>query len=191
MIRSTVYSIISNNVYTYMTKRERLLALFADTVKAGGGIHTTAELAAMLGERPSAALTKLLSDSVQKGLLRRVAKGLFESRITPPEATTVIYKIAKKLRPGVISYVSLESQLSASGLISQLPIDRLTLVTKGRSGVFNTPYGVIEFTHSKKKLNHIAAQLNFDPAIQMYRASDQQALADLKDCNRNLGLLER
>lgn len=178
-------------MYTKMTKSERLIALFADTVKAGGGIHTTAELAAMLGERPTTALTKLLSDSVKKGLLRRVAKGLYESRITPPDATTAIYKIAKKLRPGVISYVSLESQLSASGLISQLPIDRLTLVTKGRSGVFKTPYGVIELTHSKKKLSHIAAQLNFDPSIQMYRATDQQALADLKDCNRNLGLLER
>lgn len=178
-------------MYTKMTKSERLIALFADTVKAGGGIHTTAELAAMLGERPTTALTKLLSDSVKKGLLRRVAKGLYESRITPPEGTTAIYKIAKKLRPGVISYVSLESQLSASGLISQLPIDRLTLVTKGRSGVFKTPYGVIEFTHSKKKLSHIAAQLTFDPSIQMYRATDQQALADLKDCNRNLGLLER
>jgi predicted transcriptional regulator of viral defense system len=173
-----------------MSKCERIIAVFADAVRAGGGIHSAAEIAAMLREQPTPALTKLLNDCVSKGLLRRVVKGLFESRITPPDGATAIYQIIKKLRPGVISYISLESQLSHSGVISQLPIDRLTIVTKGRSGEFTTPYGVVEFTHTKKKLSHLASQLYFDPDITMYRASDQQALADLTDCNRNLAMLE-
>ena len=173
-----------------MTKSEKLLSVFASAVKAGGGIQSAPELALMLGEPYTPTFTKFLADSVKKGILRRVAKGLFESTLTPPEPDTAIYKIVKKLRPGVLSYISLESQLSHTGDISQVLIDRVTVVTKGRSGTFSTPYGVIEFTHTKKSITSISPNLYFDPDINMYRASTQQAKADLKHCNRNLHMLE-
>ncbi len=41
----------------------------------------------------------------------------------------------------------LESALSEYGVISQIPIDRLTIMTTGRKGHYKTPYGTIEFTH--------------------------------------------
>src|SRR5699024_4214887 len=122
--------------------------------------------------------------------LRRVAQGLYESTITPPDPDTAIYKIIKKLRSGVLNYISLESQLSHTGDISQIVMGRVTVVTKGRSGNFDTPYGVIEFTHTKKPIEQIAPSLYFDPDIKMYRAHRDQAIADLKHCRRNLHLLE-
>jgi len=58
--------------------------------------------------------------------------------------------IAKALRRGEYNYVSLESILSEYGLISQIPMDRLTVMTTDRSGIYKTPYGVIELTHTKR-----------------------------------------
>ncbi len=174
-----------------MTKSDKLLRVFSDSVKAGGGIHGASELAFMLGEPCNSAFIKFLADGVKKGLLRRVVKGLYESTLTPPEPEHGIYKIIKKLRSGVLNYISLESQLSHSGDISQVVMDRVTVITKGRSGTFSTSYGVIEFTHTKKLISHIAANLYFDPDIKMYRANTEQAIADLKNCKRNVHMLEK
>lgn len=173
-----------------MTKTEKLLAAFSTAVKAGGGIHTAPELAYMLGEQHTPAFNKFLADCVKKGILRRLASGVFESTLTPPDPSTAIYQIIKKLRSGVLNYISLESQLSYTGDISQVVMDRVTVMTKGRSGTFITPYGVIEFTHTKKPIATIAPNLYFDNDITMYRAKTAQAIADLKDCNRNVHMLE-
>lgn len=173
-----------------MTKSDGLLFVFANAVKAGGGIQSAPELALMLGEPYIPAFTKFLADCVKKGVLRRVAKGLFESTLTPPEPDTAIYKIIKKLRAGVLSYISLESQLSHTGDISQVLMGRVTVVTKGRSGTFSTPYGIIELTHTKKPMKSISSNLYFDTDIKMYRATTEQAIADLKNCNRNVHMLE-
>lgn len=173
-----------------MTKKEKLLAVLSHATKAGGGAHTATEIAFMLGEKRTPAFTKFLTDCVQKGVLRRVATGVFESTITPPDGSTAIYKIANKLRGDVVNYISLESQLSYTGDISQIVMDRLTVMTKGRSGIFSTPYGVIEFTHTKKAIETIAPNIYFDSDIKMYRAKTNQALIDLKNCNRNMHMLE-
>ncbi|KEY60409.1 type IV toxin-antitoxin system AbiEi family antitoxin [Serratia sp. DD3] len=173
-----------------MTKSGELLSALAKAVNAGGGIHSAAELAFMLGVPCDPAFRKFLTDCVKKGLLRRVVKGLYESVITPPEPETAIYKIVKKLRSSVLNYISLESQLSHTGDISQVVMGRVSVMTKGRSGCFDTPYGVIELTHTKKPVEQIAPNLYFDPDIKMYRAHTEQAIADLKHCQRNLHMLE-
>ncbi|RCW91031.1 type IV toxin-antitoxin system AbiEi family antitoxin [Marinomonas foliarum] len=173
-----------------MSKKEKLLSVLSDATKAGGGVHTSTEIAFMLGEKHTPAFTKFLTDCVKNGVLRRVATGIFESTITPPDGSTAIYKIVNKLRGDVFNYISLESQLSYTGDISQIVMDRLTVMTKGRSGIFPTPYGVIEFTHTKKTIETIAPNIYFDSDIKMYRAKTTQALIDLKNCNRNLHMLE-
>ena len=173
-----------------MNKAEQLLSVFSRAVKAGGGVHTASELAFMMGAPYTAAFTKFLADCVKRGILRRVANGIFESALTPPDPTTAIYKVIKKLRGDVLNYISLESQLSYTGEISQIVMGRVTVMTKGRTGTFNTPYGVIELTHTKKPIDKIAPNLYFDPDINMYRATTEQAIADLKSCHRNVHMLE-
>ncbi len=173
-----------------MSKMQKLLIVLANAAKAGGGIHTTAELAFMLGEPCSPSFTKFLADGVKKGMLVRVVKGVYESALTPPEPDSAIFKIIKKMRSNVLNYISLESQLSYTGDISQVVMERVTVMTKGRSGVFTTPYGVIEFTHTSKPVSRIAPNLYFDEAINMYRANTALAITDLKACNRNLHMLD-
>ena len=144
----------------------------------------------MLGVPCNPAFTKFLADCVKKGALRRVARGVFESALTPAEPATAIYKIIKKLRAAVLNYISLESQLSHTGDIPQVVMGRVTVMTKGRRGEFSTPYGVIEFTHTKKSVRDIMPHLYFDADIRMYRATTAQAIADLKNCNRNRHMLD-
>lgn len=173
-----------------MNKKEKLLSTLSHATKAGGGVHTATEIAFMLGEKHTPAFTKFLTGCVKNGVLRRLATGIFESTITPPDGSTAIYKIANKLRGDVLNYISLESQLSYTGDISQIVMDRLTVMTKGRSGIFSTPYGVIELIHTKKTIETIAPNIYFDSDIKMYRAKTVQALIDLKNCNRNLHMLK-
>ena len=144
----------------------------------------------MLGVPNNAAFIKFLADGVKKGVLRRVTKGLYESALTPPAAEMALYLAVKKLRMGVLNYISLESQLSYTGDISQIMLDRLTVITKGRSDTFETPYGVIELIHTKKAIDTLVPHLYFDAEIKMYRASTEQAKADLRHCRRNLHMLE-
>lgn len=173
-----------------MTQVERLLEALARAVDAGAGIHTADELAFMVGVQKTPAFTKFLADAVKKGRLRRVCPGIYESTLTPPEPAGAIYQVIGKKRPNVLNYISLESQLSATGDISQQLLDRVTVMTKGRSGTFVTPYGTLELTHTKQPVAKIMPNLIFDATIGMYRANRQQALADLTACGRNLHMLE-
>ena len=59
---------------------------------------------------------KFLIDCAKKGLLRRVAYGLYESTLAPPNASAALFKTANKLSKGYLNYVSLESQLSHTGI---------------------------------------------------------------------------
>lgn len=173
-----------------MTNSEKLTAAIAKSIASGGSVFDTAELAYMLDKQVSPAFHKFLTDCVKKGSLTRICKGIYTSAITPPPASTLLYDVAKKLRAGCFNYISLESQLSHTGDISQIPMDRLTIMTTGRKGVFETPYGVIEFTHTQKPLRQLEEGVYFDVDIKMFRANTERAVADLKACRRNTHMLE-
>ena len=173
-----------------MSKSDTLISEIAKSVKSGGSVFDTTELAYMLGVKVTSAFRKFLADCVRKGLLERVAQGIYISNVTPPDSINILVEIAKKLRPNVFNYISLESQLSHTSDISQIVMDRLTVVTKGRKGMINTKYGAIEFIHTKKSLEALDSMIYFDDDINMFRASVELAKADLKACGRNLHMLE-
>ncbi|MGB1974814.1 MAG: type IV toxin-antitoxin system AbiEi family antitoxin [Vibrio toranzoniae] len=172
-----------------MTKVEKLISAMAKSSKFGKGVFSKAELAYLLNVEQTPRFNKFLYDCVKKGTINRIANGLFESTITPPNPRTAIYEVARKLRPGYLNYISLESELSRTGEISQIIMDRLTLMTRGRSGTFKTRYGVVEFTHTKHKVSQLENDLFFDEEVKMYRAMPHRALADLKSCKRNLQMI--
>ncbi len=157
--------------------------------QAQGGVLTGRELAAMMNLPADSVFNKFLHDCAKQGIIRRVARGIYESRLTPPEGITAIYQIIKKMRQDALTYVSLESQLSHTGQISQVVMDRVTAMTCGRSGTFSTPYGVIELTHTKKTPADLMPRLYYDEAIRFYRASPELALADLRAVGRNLHMV--
>jgi hypothetical protein len=143
-----------------------------------------------IAEQVTPTFNKFLADCVKKGTLIRVTKGIYTSVITPPDLSKALFNVANKLRDGVFNYISLESQLSHTGDISQITMDRLNVMTKGRKGKFDTSYGTIEFIHTKRSLEQLTDEVYFDFDIKMFRASTKRAVADLKACGRNTHMLE-
>jgi len=130
-----------------------------------------------------------LSRLVASGVLERPAYGIYIFTLSRHLGSATIEHIARNLRRGEFTYESLESALSQWGVISQIPMDRITYMTTGRSGEYKTPYGVIEFTHTKRPVHEIAANVieRADHAVPI--ATKEFAYKNLRAVGRNLDLV--
>ncbi len=126
---------------------------------------------------------------VEKGILQRACRGVYVNQHAASIDSYTIERIAQALRRSDYNYVSLESVLSEYGVISQIPIDRLTIMTTGREGIYETSYGVIEFTHTKRPLVDILPYIQRVPKRPLRIATLEIAIRDLKRVGRNLHLL--
>lgn len=95
-------------------------------------------------------LRSTISRLVDVGVLMRVAHDLYwferESAQVP-----AIEEVAAALRQGELNYIGMESAASLWSVISQIPVGRITVVTTGKEGEFNTPFGTVEFIHTAKR----------------------------------------
>lgn len=153
------------------------------------GLFTLADLALLIDEEPSDAFTKFISRFTKTGSLERVARGIYINPLCPPNTPGVLEKIASLLHWQYFFYASLESELSNHGLISQITIQYLSLMTKGRSGRHATKYGTVEFTHTKRSVESLKNSVYFDLKTGIFRATKQQAIIDLKRVGRNVDML--
>jgi len=97
-------------------------------------------------ELPHSSVWKALSRLADRGLLSRVAKGVYVNRLVRDSAAEDFIKL---LRPN--SYVSLESALSHWGLSTQSSV-ALTCVTTGKPKEYQTPEFAITFRTISKRL---------------------------------------
>ena len=102
----------------------------------------------------------------------------------------LIEEIAACMRRGEYSYVSLESALSEFGAISQVPVSRITIMTTGRSGLIETRYGDIEFTHTPRPVRDILDSTLVMEDRPLRIAGIEAALRDLKRVGRNLHMVD-
>ena len=169
-------------------KFERALSALADEDHV---LFTLADLAALLPGHSAGAFKTLVSRVAASGGLERLCRGLYLFPRTRHPADLLLYHAAARLRAGTFCYLSLESVLSDAGVISQIPINWLTLMTAGRSGRIPCGrFGTIEFIHTKKTPQRLRDALSYDPRCRLWRASVAQALADMRDARRNLGLID-
>lgn len=174
-----------------MNKLRALEKLTNEAVKNGHhGLFTTHDLALMLRTTPDASFRKYLYSSVKAGALNKVATNIYYNPASNIIRTFVLERIAKLLHWDKFIYVSLETQLSHLGLISQVPIKHLTVMTTGRKGEIKTYFGVIEFTHTARSLASLQEGVYFDPDAGIYRATQQRAIQDLKRVGRNIEMLQ-
>jgi len=158
--------------------------------KKGRFVFNISELHKIFPEDKPKALQEGLARLVKSKILRSACRGVYvNEHANSFDAAYVIEHIVRVLRKGEYNYVSLESALSEYGLISQIPIDRLTVMTTGRAGSYKTPYGIIEFTHTKRSVNDILKHIITMPNRPLRIATEQAALRDLKRVGRNLHLL--
>jgi predicted transcriptional regulator of viral defense system len=155
----------------------------------GRYIYNMRDLAKIFSQDKAKTLQEGLNRLVKTGVLERVSRGVYLFAFAQSRGSYVIEDIAKTLRRGHYNYISLESALSEYGAISQIPIDRLTVMTTGRKGEYHTPYGVIEFTHTKRNVRTIIASVvQRDRPLRL--ATPQAAWRDLKRVGRNTYLVD-
>lgn len=157
--------------------------------RKGRYVFTRKMLAKLFPEDSPKTLTEGLSRLVRAGTLVRACHGIYVNPHAHSFDGRVIERIAQALRPGEFSYVSLESMLSEYGEISQIPVDRLTVMTTGRKGVYETPYGVIEFTHTKRPVSDILAHIKQVEGRPLRIASKEAAWRDLNRVGRNVQMV--
>ncbi len=153
--------------------------------KQGKFVFSKREIAKLFPDNLSKTIDEGLSRLVKKGVLQRACRGVHVYKDAQSFDGYVIEHIAKSLRQGYYNYVSLESMLSEYGVISQIPIDRLTIMTTGRSGTYKTSYGVIEFTHTKRPIADIITNLQTVVGRPLRITSKEIAWRDLKRVGRN------
>lgn len=152
-------------------------------------VFTRGDFSKLFPEESEKTLEKSLARMVASGLIVRASKGIYVNPDARSATSRVVEDIALALRRGHYSYVSLESALSEHGLISQVPM-RLTVLTTGASGTYDTTYGTIEFTHSSRGRAQFLQRSIKDPRRPLPIALKRAAVQDLVRVGRNTNLLD-
>lgn len=170
---------------------EEVISRLLELGNRGGKVLTKADLAAVLMIRAPRSLDAFLRRLVALGVLQRAARGVYVNCLSSSGNRYLIEEIACVLRRGHFNYVSLESILSEFGVISQIMMSRITIMTTGCSGVFNTPYGTIEFTHTKRSLDDLRGRTVSLEGRPLHLATKKAGVADLRRVGRNTNMIDQ
>lgn len=152
-------------------------------------VFAPADLAAAVPE--CGQLAVLLSRATKAGMLKRICKGIYLYPVSDYPTGNLLFHAAARLRAGEFNYISLETVLSDAGVISQVPMNWISLMTSGRSHVVDcSDYGHIEFVHTAQKPDEVSAELSYDAERHLWRASPKQAMRDMKATRRSLELVD-
>jgi hypothetical protein len=137
------------------------------------------------------AVKTLLSRAVSSGYLSRVCRGLYAVRKCIPNNGLVLFHVAAHLRAGCFNYLSLETVLSDAGVISQIPINCIFLMSSGRTNRIScSEFGTIEFIHTQRKPEDLLDHLFYDAECRLWRSDMDLALRDMKTARRNCDLID-
>ena len=170
-------------------KTVEAIKVLMDLDTKGKDVFAIEELRVMFPERSPKTFAAGLRRMVQQGIIRRAARGVYVNTLSRLPKSYLVERVAVCLRRGGYSYVSLESALSEFGVISQIPMSRTTVMTTGRSGVVRTPYGVIEFTHTARRVADILRSTVVMTDRPLRIAKVETALRDLRRVGRNLHMV--
>ena len=153
-------------------------------------LFSVADLRALLPGTSESAFLPLLSRLVKRGELVRVCRGVYMLPDCGFRGSELLGRTAGLLRASCFNYLSLETVLSDLGIISQIPMGRITVMSSGRTNLISCgPNGQIEFIHTRKRPDRLADELSYDPRHRLWRASPALALQDMRDTRRDTGLV--
>lgn len=155
----------------------------------GKFVFTMSDIKLWFNNEPEKTIKSALQRHVQANILQNPCRGIYLYTQAKSIDSYVLEHIAKALRRGEYSYISLESVLSEAGVISQIPLDTITIMTTGRSKTYHTTYGTIEFTHTKKAIPKILSGVYSVIKRPLRIATIETALEDLKRAQRNTDLI--
>jgi len=170
---------------------KRLARGLSNLADAEHFLFVPADLRALLPDLSEAAFKTLLSRAVNEGILARVCRGLYLYEHVNFPRGLLLFHAAARLRADTFNYISLETALSDAGVISQLPINWITLMSAGRGNIIRCgTWGTIEFVHTRKRPDEAADQLHYDQRCHLWRASVALALRDMRATRRNQDLID-
>ena len=127
-----------------------LMQSLAALANADHCLFTPLDLRALLPALSASAFKTLLTRAVRQGGLVRVCRGLYFYEPAARADGLLLFHAAARLRADEFNYISLESVLSDAGVISQIPMNWITLMSSGRGYVVKCGnFGAIEFIHRK------------------------------------------
>ena len=89
------------------------------------------------------------------------------------------------------NYISLETVLSDAGVISQIPLNWISIMSSGRSSIISCgEFGTIEYVHTRQALKLLIPQLTYDHSCGLWRANVHLAIRDMKATRRNCDLID-
>ena len=171
--------------------REQAIRVLREQDRKGKYVFSNHDLHKLFPEDSFKTFNEGLRRLVKSGEIKRACRDVYVNEEAKQFDSYTIERIVITLRRGEYSYVSLESILSEYGVISQIPIDRITIMTTGRKGIYNTAYGVIEFTHTKRTVKDILENTTKVNERPLRIASKQAAWRDLKRVGRNINLVNQ
>lgn len=134
-------------------------------------------------------LAASVAQMVRDEILERPTRGIYVFAHTRHSREHLLYEVARTLRRGSYTYLSMESALSEYGVISQIPTGHHTFMTTGRRGEFRTDYGTIEFSHtSRNPADFVPDLLEVERPLPI--ANMERALKDLNRVGRNHQMLQ-
>lgn len=154
-------------------------------------LFTLSDLHGAIPELGAVAFKALVCRAEKDGILTRVCRGLYVYPKVNAQRGFMLYHAAARLRADEFNYISLESALSDAGVISQIPMNWITLMTSGRSGIISCgTFGRIEYIHTKRRPENLAAHLSYDARCHLWRASVALALMDMNITRRSNDLID-
>jgi Transcriptional regulator, AbiEi antitoxin len=154
-------------------------------------LFTLSDLRAALLNISPGAFKVLISRAEKSGFFKRICRGIYLYPKVEYQRGLLLFHVAARLRADEFNYISFETALSDAGVISQVPINWITLMSTGRSNVIRcSDWGTIEFVHTNQKPDDLKNQLVYDKRCHFWRASVALALRDMKATRRSLDLID-
>ena len=100
-------------------------------------LFTLQDLRALCPQMSDSAFKTLLSRTVRASSLTRVCRGLYLYKKACPLSGLVLFHAAAILRADEFNYISLETVLSDCGIISQIPMNWISIMSSGRSNAID------------------------------------------------------
>ena len=154
-------------------------------------LFSLSDLRGALPGHSLSAFKTVISRAEKTQLLKRVCRGLYLfPKVNYPQGE-LLFHAAARLRASQFNYISLETALSDAGVISQIPINWITLMSSGRNNVIHCgDFGAIEFVHTQRQPTTLQDQLTYDVRCHLWRASVDLAIRDMKATRRNMDLVD-
>lgn len=149
------------------------------------------DLRGLMPDLSDEAFQMVLGRAVQSGVLTKACRSVYLYKRAMRRDGLLLFHIVPYLRPHELNYISLETALSDTGVISQIPLNRITIITSGRTNKISCgEFGAIDFIHTERSIDDVIEQLSYDHRCGMWRASVKLALQDMKVTRRNCDLID-